>query len=177
MQDLGPIFIKFGQILSTRQDLIADITEQLSYLQDKVKPFSGEIAKKIIETSLSHEISDIFNNFNLTPLASASVAQVHEAQLKDNTQIVIKIIRPNIQKNYQPDIKWLTIIARLLPIIYPDGKRLNLINVVKNYHRTITEELDLTLEATKASRLKRNFKIQLYYISQKSTGNTQQKTY
>ena len=159
LEDLGPIFIKFGQILSTRQDLIAqDITAELSLLQDKVKPFSGKIAKNIIETSLSHEISDIFNNFNSTPLASASVAQVHTAQLKDNTQIVIKIIRPNIKKVINQDIKWLKIIARLLPLIYPDSRRLNLINVVKNYHHTITEELDLTLEATKASRLKRNFK-------------------
>jgi len=158
LEELGPVFIKFGQILSTRRDLLPDdIALELAELQDNVPPFNGEAAKKIFQDSLKSPLEDNFSSFNITPLASASIAQVHDAILTDGTQVVVKVIRPGIQKTIKLDIALLYIIARLVYRYLPDGKRLRPIEVVEDYENTIFDELDLQREAANTSQLRRNF--------------------
>ncbi|PYB19361.1 AarF/UbiB family protein, partial [Pseudomonas aeruginosa] len=114
LQDLGPIFIKFGQILSTRRDLLPDdIANELAWLQDKVPPFPPELAVKRIEEQLGAKIEQVFARFEREPLASASVAQVHAARLKSGEEVVVKVIRPNLEPVIRSDIAWLFILARL----------------------------------------------------------------
>jgi ubiquinone biosynthesis protein len=160
LQTLGPVFIKFGQMLSTRKDLLPpDVATELSILQDQVEPFDPELAKKIILDAFGlTELSDLFSEFETKPLASASIAQVHAAKLKDgNHDVIVKVIRPNIQHTIQSDIELMRTAASALQKLLPDGKRLRPVEVVEEYERTIIDELDLTHEAANGIQFKRNF--------------------
>jgi len=158
LEDLGPIFVKFGQALSTRPDLLAeDIAHELAKLQDDVPPFSGVEARKIIEHSLGKPIHESFNNFDETPLASASVAQVHTAKLLDGQDVVIKVIRPDIEKTIHNDVAIMYEIAKLAEKHWTLGKRLRPVDVVAEFEKTILDELDLIREGANASELRRNF--------------------
>lgn len=159
LEALGPLFIKFGQILSTRRDLFSEaLSDELKHLQDEVKPFAGEIAKQIVETQLQTKLENVFAEFDLTALASASVAQVHSAQLLNGDQVVVKIIRPNIEKIIRQDIKVLYFFAKLLVKFFKEARRLRPVEVVEDYETTLLSELDLQREAANTCQLRRNFK-------------------
>ena len=168
LESLGPIFVKFGQILSTRRDLLPDdIADELARLQDRVPPFSGDLACKIIEKDLGASIEDIFAEFDRTPLASASIAQVHTATLKTGESVVVKVIRPNIEKTIKQDIKLLYMLAHFIAKTSKDGRRLRPVEVVQDYEYTILDELDLAKEAANTGLLQRNFKdSELLYVPQ-----------
>jgi len=156
--DLGPIFVKFGQMLSTRRDLLPhDIADELAKLQDQVPPFPGREARLIIEQVLSKPVSVLFQEFSETPLASASIAQVHAARLLDGREVVIKVLRPGVEKIIRGDLDLLFLIAGLAERYWPDGRRLRPREVVGEYEKTILDELDLIREAANASQLRRNF--------------------
>ncbi len=158
LEDLGPIFVKLGQILSTRRDLLPqDIADSLALLQDQVAPFSSKLAMEIIEQSLGCSITDVFSQFDEEPLASASVAQVYGAVLHDGRKVVVKVIRPNIIKTIQRDIGLMTLIADLGERYSVEAKRLKPGEIVSDFKRTIFDELDLVREAANASQLRRNF--------------------
>ena len=157
-EELGPIFVKFGQLLSTRPDLIpADIVAELNYLQDSVAPFAKQEFREIVERALGDTIENIFSDYDAEPLASASVAQVHAATLKNGREVVIKAIRPNIEKIIAQDVALLLMLARLLEKYSIDGRRLRPIEIVQDYRTTIFDELNLQREAANASQLRRNF--------------------
>ncbi|MFV2056973.1 MAG: ubiquinone biosynthesis regulatory protein kinase UbiB [Thiohalomonadales bacterium] len=159
LEDLGPIFIKFGQILSTRRDLLPDdIANELAKLQDQVPPFDGKIAVEIIEKAFGRSVNEVFVNFQTTPLASASIAQVHTAELPDGTEVVVKVLRPGIKKTIGRDVALLHTLAQLAQRYWKDGRRLRPIEVVAEYEKTIYDELDLMREAASASQLRRNFR-------------------
>lgn len=157
-EDLGPIFIKFGQLLSTRPDLIPDdIAQQLNYLQDKVAPFDSEEFRQLVEAALGAPVSEIFADYEVQPLASASVAQVHGAVLKSGQRVVIKVIRPGIEKVIAQDLRLMLWLAGRVARYSEDGRRLRPVEVVEDYRTTIFDELDLQREAANASQLRRNF--------------------
>jgi len=159
LERLGPIFVKFGQMLSTRRDLIPlDIANELAKLQDQVPAFSYSKVKTIIEKSYSKPINDIFKEFSKQPVASASVAQVHFAKLLNGQEVAVKILRPNIDKAVDKDIKLLRIFAWLLERIWSDGKRLRPQEVVHEFAKHTESELNLLLEAAHCSHLGENFK-------------------
>jgi len=162
IEELGPVFIKFGQMLSTRRDLLPlELADELALLQDKVTPFAGEEAENLIIEAMGRDVFEQhFTDFDLTPLASASIAQVHTATLlSDNAQqkVVIKVLRPNIRKTILADIKVMSLFAGIVARWLPDGKRLRPKEVVEEYRKTILDELDLNREAANAIQLKRNF--------------------
>ena len=159
LQSLGPIYIKLGQMLSTRRDLLPPIyADQLAHLQDNVPPFCGELAIKQIENSLGKTIDELFENFDATALASASIAQVHTATLReDNREVVIKVIRPQIEKTIQADIQLMKWLAQLMQRFLKDAERLRPVEVVYEYEKTIIDELDLMREGANAIQLRRNF--------------------
>jgi len=158
LEDLGPIFVKFGQILSTRQDLLPeDIAKELALLQDQVPPFSGKLAREIVEKSYGKSVTEVFSMFDETPLASASIAQVHAARLLDGTEVIVKVVRPGIRKAISRDIGLLYFIAELAQRYLREGKRLRPLEVVADYEQTIMDELDMAREAANASQLRRNF--------------------
>lgn len=158
LESLGPVFIKFGQILSTRRDLLPDdIAIELAFLQDKVPPFPPEQARRRIEEQLGLPIEAVFAQFSDTPLASASVAQVHAAHLHDGSDVVVKVVRPGIEDTIHQDIQWLYLAARTLERVSKEGRRLRPVEVVRDYEQTIFDELDLYREAANASLLRRNF--------------------
>ncbi len=158
LEDLGPIYVKFGQILSTRRDLLPDdIARELTKLQDQVPPFSGEQARQIVESALGEPVSSSFAEFDLKPLASASIAQVHAATLHDGRKVVVKVVRPGIEHTIQRDIDLLYTIARLAVRYSRDARRLRPIEVVQEYDKTIHDELDLLREAANCAQLRRNF--------------------
>lgn len=157
-EKLGPIYVKFGQLLSTRGDLIPDdIIAELEKLQDRVTPFPSELAVRKIESAFKKNIDDIYATFDREPLASASIAQVHAATLKSGEDVVVKIIRPNIKKTIRQDIAVLKLFARLTETFWKHGKRLRAKAVVREFEKTIYDELDLMREAANASQLRRNF--------------------
>ncbi|NVJ49860.1 MAG: ubiquinone biosynthesis regulatory protein kinase UbiB [Gammaproteobacteria bacterium] len=164
--ELGPIFVKFGQMLSTRRDLLPeDLANELMLLQDKVEPFSEQVAKQRIEQQLGSPIDQVFAQFNTTALASASIAQVHEAQLPNGEQVVVKVIRPGIRKRIRQDLTLLKQLAGWFEDYAPDAKRFKPRQVVRDYEATIYNELDLRAEAANTSQLKRNFEnSELLYI-------------
>ena len=168
LEDLGPIFIKFGQVLSTRRDLLPDdIAIELAKLQDQVPPFSGAQATLLIEKALGDSVDVIFTNFDREPLASASIAQVHTAQLRTGEEVVVKVVRPGIEKIIRRDVDLLYTIARLAQRYSRDAKRLRPVEVVAEYEKTIFDELDLMREAANASQLRRNFdNSHLLYVPQ-----------
>ena len=158
LEDLGPVFIKLGQLLSTRRDLLPeDIADEFSSLQDNVPPFSGDEARRIIEKSFEKPIGEIFLEFDETPLASASIAQVHAATLKDGRKMIVKVVRPDIDKIIRRDLGLLYILAEQAERFSSDGKRLRPTNVVREFEKTLFGELDLMREAAHASQLRRNF--------------------
>lgn len=155
---LGPVFIKFGQMLSTRRDLLPpDLADELALLQDRVPPFPGTQARAQIEASLRQPIETLFDDFDETPLASASVAQVHTARLKQNgADIVLKVIRPDIRQVIEADLQLLEALARLVAWLVPRN-RLRPVEVVNEYRKTLLDELNLMSEAANAMQLRRNF--------------------
>ena len=158
LEELGPIFVKFGQLLSTRPDLVPeDISIELSVLQDNVPPFSSDLFKQNVELALSGSVDDLFLSFEPDPLASASVAQVHAAVLADGRDVVVKAVRPNIEKTIRKDIALLYTLARLVKTYSEDGERLHPLEVVKDYESVIIEELNLQSEGANASLLRHNF--------------------
>ncbi|TYL46823.1 ubiquinone biosynthesis regulatory protein kinase UbiB [Marinomonas sp. IMCC 4694] len=158
LESLGPIFVKFGQILSTRRDLLDDdIANELAKLQDKVPPFAGDVAQAIIERDLKAPVLELFAEFSVTPLASASIAQVHTAKLHSGEDVVVKVIRPDIEKTISKDIRLLYTLAHLVANLSVDGRRLRPVEVVTDYEYTILDELDLAKEAANTGLLQRNF--------------------
>ncbi len=158
LESLGPLYIKFGQLVSTRRDLIpAEFVHALSKLQDHVTPFDAEKARKMIELGLGQPIEAIFERFENQPIAAASIAQVHAGILKDGREVVIKVLRPGIQNQIKQDIELLYFLAKWLPRFYKDFKRFRLPEVVKEIENTLMAEIDLMVEAANASALKRCF--------------------
>ncbi|HCS27263.1 MAG TPA: ubiquinone biosynthesis regulatory protein kinase UbiB, partial [Spongiibacteraceae bacterium] len=166
IEALGPVFIKFGQLLSTRRDLLPDdVAMELAKLQDQVPPFSNTLAKQLIESALGKPVSELFASFEEESLASASVAQVHGATLKNGRDVVVKVIRPGIERVIEKDVKLLYTIARLVQRYVPDGRRLRPVEVVQDYELTIFDELDLQREGANTSQLRRNFaESELLYV-------------
>ena len=158
LEDLGPVFIKFGQMLSTRRDLLpVELADELAKLQDQVPPFDADQAIETIEQSLNGSVSELFERFDRAPMASASVAQVHSARTRDQREVVVKVIRPGIETVIEKDMGLLSFMARLVHRWSKDGRRLRLPEVVADYRHTILDELDLGREAANASQLRRNF--------------------
>ncbi|MDO6582477.1 ubiquinone biosynthesis regulatory protein kinase UbiB [Photobacterium sp. 2_MG-2023] len=159
LQTLGPVWVKFGQMMSTRRDLFPPhIADQLALLQDRVAPFDGALARKQIEKSLGGPLDTWFADFDQTPLASASIAQVHTATLKESgREVVLKVIRPDILPVIQADIKLMYRMARLLSRFMPEARRLRPVEVIREYEKTLLDELDLMREAANAIQLRRNF--------------------
>lgn len=161
LEELGPIFIKFGQVLSTRKDLFSEeLSNELQKLQDQVPPFDPEKAKEIIEISLGRKIEDAFSRFDDEPLASASVAQIHSASLitsQGDVEVVVKVIRPKVDRAIRRDLKVMYFTARLLERLWDEGKRLHPVEIVADYDRTIMGELNLALETANTLKLRENW--------------------
>nr|WP_256558060.1 ubiquinone biosynthesis regulatory protein kinase UbiB [Marinobacterium sedimentorum] len=158
LEALGPVFIKFGQMLSTRRDLLPDeIAFELQRLQDQVPPFPGQEARLIVEKALGKPVGELFAQFEAEPLASASVAQVHVARLHNGRDVVVKVVRPGIDRIIRKDVDLLYTFAQLLQWSWPEGRRLRPVEVVREYEQTIFDELDLRKEAANGSQLRRNF--------------------
>lgn len=159
LTELGPIYVKLGQMLSTRRDLVPpDIADELAKLQDQVPPFDSHIARSIVEKQLATAIDDVFANFNNTPLASASIAQVHEATLNSGEEVVVKILRPGIRHKIMRDMQMMHSMARWAEKYSSEARRLRVIEVVKEYDSTLAREIDLRIEAANTSHLHHNFK-------------------
>jgi ubiquinone biosynthesis protein len=158
LEDLGPIFVKFGQLLSTRPDLLPeDIAHELALLQDQVQPFPGAQARAFIEQAYEKPVLEVFKEFDETPLAAASVAQVHAARLFDGREVIVKVLRPNVERAIRRDVSLLYTVAGLAERYWADGKRLRPTDVVAEFEKTLLGELDLLREAANASQLRRNF--------------------
>lgn len=158
LEELGPIFVKFGQVISTRPDLLPDdIATELASLQDRVPPFAGDQAVAIVEQALGGAIGEYFSEFDRQPVASASVAQVHLARSHDGAELAVKILRPGIDSVIQRDLSLLYAVARLAARYWSDARRLRPAEVVAEFDKTLHEELDLRCEAANASRLRANF--------------------
>jgi ubiquinone biosynthesis protein len=158
LEELGPIFVKFGQLLSTRRDLLpVDIADELAKLQDRVPPFPGEIARARIEEELGSPVTRLFGSFDETPLAAASIAQVHAATLTDGRPVVVKVLRPGMREVIGRDLEVLHALAALAERYWSDSRRFRPREVVAEYETTILNELDLMREAANASQLRRNF--------------------
>ncbi|MXZ81467.1 MAG: ubiquinone biosynthesis regulatory protein kinase UbiB [Gammaproteobacteria bacterium] len=158
LKELGPVFIKFGQVLSTRPDLISeDLSVHLAELQDRVEPFPGEQAVSIIESTYKAPVETHFKTFQKESTAAASVAQVHYATLHDDTEVVVKLIRPGIEEVIERDLALMRILADLAEEHWSEAKRFRPREIVEDYERTIRDELDLMREAANASQFKANF--------------------
>jgi ubiquinone biosynthesis protein len=158
LNEMGPIYVKFGQIMSTRRDMIpADIADELALLQDRVPPFPGEQAQAIVEKALEQSTAELFQSFDLTPLASASIAQVHAATLHDGSEVVVKVVRPGIRKQLRRDIDLLYSIANLAERYSAAGQRVKPPEFVREFETFVFDELDMYREASNASLLRRNF--------------------
>ncbi len=168
LEELGPVFIKFGQMLSTRRDLLPeDIADELAKLQDNVPPFPEKQSVEIIEKALGKPVSELYARFEASPMASASVAQVHAATLHSGEEVVVKVVRPDIEPVIRQDIALMFTLAKLVDRFVPDGKRLRPLEVVRDYELIILDELDLAREAANASQLRRNFEDgKLVYVPQ-----------
>lgn len=159
LQELGPIFVKFGQILSTRRDLVPpDVADELSQLQDRVKPFDGEAARAIVEQALGLPIGEAFGAFDTTPLASASIAQVHAATLAGGREVVVKVLRPDIEKQIAGDISLLNSVAALVDRTHPSADKIRPRAIVAEIETTLAAELDLQREGANASVIRRMWK-------------------
>ena len=158
LQELGPLFVKFGQVLSTRRDLLPpDIADTLAQLQDRVAPFPGEQAEAIVAQALGRPLGELFRSFDRTPLASASVAQVHAAELPDGRAVVVKVLRPGVEQRIAQDLSLLRSFARLAERIGPDPEMTRPQEIVAELERSLLNELDLQREGANASLMRRNF--------------------
>lgn len=158
LEELGPIFVKFGQALSTRRDLLPlDIANELALLQDRVPPFSGALARQTVEKIYKEKLERIFLAFDEKPLASASIAQVHVARLREGQDVVVKILRPGIEKLIKQDVELLKTVASFAERYWQEARRLRPLEVVLEFEKTLWDELDLLREAANASQLRRNF--------------------
>lgn len=158
LEDLGPIFVKFGQVLSTRRDLMPpDIANELAKLQDRVPPFDSEIAIAQIKKSLGAHPDDLFAHFEREPVASASIAQVHFATLKNGTEVAVKVLRPGMKKSIDEDVALMHMAADWVERLWADGRRLKPKQVVAEFDKYLHDELDLMREAANGSQLRRNF--------------------
>ena len=158
LESLGPIFVKFGQVLSTRRDLLPeDIADELALLQDQVPPFESEVAIATIERSLAKPLSDLFEVFDEVPVASASIAQVHFGRLHTGQEVAIKVLRPGMLSIIDKDLALLRLFAQLAERLSADGRRLKPREVVAEFHNYLHDELDLVREAANATQLRRNF--------------------
>ena len=159
LESMGPMFIKFGQLLSTRTDLLSSsVAKELQKLTDQCKPFSNDQSRKIIESELGGPVDHFFTDFDESPFAAASLAQVHKATLKSNSQkVVIKILRPNIRREVQKNVRLLKSFASIFSMTFKDSDRLKPLEVVRDYEKTIFRELDLKLEASNTNLTRKNF--------------------
>jgi ubiquinone biosynthesis protein len=158
LEELGPIFVKFGQALSVRPDLLSpEVAMELAKLQDRVPPFPGDQAVATLEAAFGRPVGELFAEFDRTPLAAASIAQVHAARLSDGRAVVVKVLRPNVAGLIQRDIEVLYAIASLAEAYWPEARRLHPTEVVAEFEKTLGAELDLMREAANAAQLKRNF--------------------
>ena len=158
LETLGPIFVKFGQVLSTRRDLLPlDLADELAKLQDRVPPFPSELAVAEVERSLGQPLDKVFLEFDKTPVASASIAQVHLARLHDGTEVAVKVLRPGVEAAIARDVALLDTAAGMVERWWADGRRLRPREVVAEFARHLEDELDLMREAANASQLGRNF--------------------
>jgi ubiquinone biosynthesis protein len=158
LQELGPIFVKFGQILSTRRDIIpGDIAAELALLQDQVAPFDGDAARLLVEQALGRPVTEAFAAFDTAPLASASIAQVHAATMADGREVVVKVLRPGIEKQIAADVALLKWIAGVVDRTHPNADKIRPREVVAEIENTLAAELDLQREAANASVLRRNW--------------------
>jgi ubiquinone biosynthesis protein len=156
--DLGPIFVKFGQAVSTRRDLLPDdIADELAQLQDRVPPFPSAVAVELIEQALGAPVEQVFASFEREPMAAASIAQVHGARLHTGEDVIVKVLRPGMRERIARDIEVLYAIAELAWRYWPEGKRLRPVEIVSEYEKTILDELDLMREAANSSQMRRNF--------------------
>ena len=158
LEELGPIFVKFGQAVSTRRDLLPeDIADELAKLQDRVPAFPGPVARDTIERAYGRRVTEVFAEFDETPLAAASIAQVHVARLLDGKEVVVKVLRPGMRERIELDLEVLYALAGLAQRYWSPARRLRPLDVVAEYEKTILDELDLMREAANAAQLKRNF--------------------
>ena len=158
LEELGPIFVKFGQALSTRRDLLPDdIADELAKLQDRVPPFPGSVARAKIERAFGAPLDSKLSAFDETPLAAASIAQVHAAQLPDGREVIVKVLRPGIEAQVALDVEVLYTIAAMAERWWTETRRLKPLEIVREYEKTVLDELDLQREAANTSQLKRNF--------------------
>jgi ubiquinone biosynthesis protein len=156
--ELGPIFVKFGQAVSTRRDLLPpDIADELAKLQDRVPPFPGSVARASLELSYGRPLAEMFAQFEETPLAAASIAQVHGATLPGGQDVIVKVLRPGVRVQIERDLELFYALARLAEKYWPESRRVRPVEVVAEYEKTVLDELDLMREAANASQLKRNF--------------------
>ena len=156
--ELGPIFVKFGQAVSTRRDLLpADVADELAKLQDRVPPFSGALARASLERSYGRSLEEMFAHFEETPLAAASIAQVHAATLPGGQDVIVKVLRPGVRAQIERDLELFYALAHLAQRYWPESRRVRPLEVVAEYEKTVLDELDLMREAANASQLKRNF--------------------
>jgi ubiquinone biosynthesis protein len=156
---LGPVYIKFGQALATRRDLLPlDIADELAKLQDRVPPFPGAQARLIVEAAYGFPLERVFADFDEQPLGSASIAQVHPARLRNGLEVVVKVLRPGVERQVRRDLRLMYLGAWLVERLIPDGHRLRAREVIADYDHTITAELDLVQEAANASQTRRNFR-------------------
>ncbi len=168
LTELGPIFVKLGQMLSTRRDLLDDdLAESLAKLQDNVEPFANEIAIETVEQQLAKPLSEVFKSFETSPMASASVAQVHSAQLLSGEQVVVKVIRPGIKRKIVADLKLLKVLAEWFENSSEIGRRIHPKQILTDYKASLFNELDLRIEAANTTQLRRNFTdSKLLYVPQ-----------
>jgi ubiquinone biosynthesis protein len=158
LQELGPIFVKFGQAVSTRRDLLQpEIADELAMLQDRVPPFPASEAIGIMEEAYGRSIREVFSRFDDEPFAAASIAQVHTAALQDGTEVIVKVLRPGVRQLIERDLDVMYAIAALADKYWEQGKRLRPLELVDEYEKTIINELDLTREAGNTAQLERNF--------------------
>jgi ubiquinone biosynthesis protein len=156
--DLGPIFVKFGQTLSTRRDLLPeDVADELATLQDRVPPFPGDQALRMAEAAFGRPLAEVFAEFEATPIAAASIAQVHGATTRDGRRVIVKLLRPGVHADIRRDVGVLHTLARLAERYLPEARRFRPREVVEEFDRTLADELDLMREAANASQLRRNF--------------------
>jgi ubiquinone biosynthesis protein len=156
--ELGPIFVKFGQAVSTRRDLLpADVADELAKLQDRVPPFAGAVARASLERSYGRPLTEMFARFEETSLAAASIAQVHGATLPGGQDVIVKVLRPGVRAQIERDLELFYALARLAQKYWPESRRVRPLEVVAEYEKTVLDELDLMREAANASQLKRNF--------------------
>ena len=156
--ELGPIFVKFGQVVSTRRDLLpADMADELAMLQDRVPPFPAAEAIAIIEKAYGKSVQEVFSRFDEEPFAAASIAQVHTAALQDGTEVIVKVLRPGVRELIEQDLDVLYVVAALADKYWEHGKRLRPLEIVAEYEKTVINELDLMREGANTAQLKRNF--------------------